>query len=87
MQAARCLPASMRRAAARLCSAMRLLTAFMVSIHLGDCRKCSQHWLHFEPPSLPSPPPCVFCTQAAGRQGQSPWDSCTGCVVPSHYAE
>lgn len=67
----------MRRAAARLCSAMRLLTAFMVSIHLGDCRKCSQHWLHFEPPSLPSPPPCVFCTQAAGRQGQSPWDSCT----------
>lgn len=51
-QHAACLhpPGGQQLGSALPCS---LLTAFMVSINLGDCRKCSQHWLHFEPPSLP----------------------------------
>lgn len=47
-----------------------LLTVYMVNIHSEDCRKCSQHWFHFEP--HPRPLICVLHT-GSGRQGQSPW--------------
>lgn len=48
----------------------------MVGIHVGDCRSVPSTGFTLSlPPSSPYPPPCVFCTQAVGRQGQSPWDT------------
>lgn len=83
VRAACCLRASTQRAAAQLGSAMQ-------SSHSAHgehpCRRLSSVPSTGFTLSLPpshTQPPCVFCTQAVGRQGQSPWGNCTGCVVPS----
>lgn len=58
-----------------------LLTVYMVNIHSEDCRKCSQHWFHFEP----HPRPPHLCS--AHRQWETGPESLGhSCTVPSHCA-
>lgn len=70
---------------AQLCHAV--FSVYMVSIHADENVEvfpALASLLRFPP----SPPPCVFCTQAVGRRGQSPWDTAAQThVVPSHCAE
>lgn len=76
MQAASCLSVSTQEgsSSAQLCHAV--FSVYMVGIHVGDCRSVPSTGFTLSlPPSSPYPPPCVFCTQAVGRQGQSPWDT------------
>lgn len=76
MQAASCLSVSTQEgsSSAQLCHAV--FSVYMVGIHVGDCRSVPSTGFTLSlPPSSPHPPPCVFCTQAVGRLGQSPWDT------------